>query len=170
MNTEQPTIEHIREKIVREHMDAEINKSAGQTVDTFSHPRYEVVPTGEVHDGAQAVEAFLAEGMIAFPDFTFEIHELHHAKDAVIVETTFKGTQLRTWRGIPATGKFVSYRMCNVFVFDGVELICERLNFDTLTILTQLGITRDINYPAGRLTLFLANPLPFISAWLRQIF
>ena len=170
MDTEQQATEHTREKIVREHMDAEINKSAIQTVDTFSHPRYEVIPTGEVHDGGQAVEAFLAEGMIAFPDFTFDIHQLHHAKDAVIVETTFKGTQLGTWRGIPPTGKTVSYRMCNVFVFDGVELICERLNFDILTILTQLGITRDINSPGGRLALFLAKPLPFISAWLRQIF
>jgi len=161
-------IESTREKIVQEHMDAETDKNAQHTVGTFSHPRYEVVPTGEVHEGAQAVESFLLESMNAFPDFTFETHHIHHAKDAVIVETTFKGTHLGSWRGIPPTGKSVSYRMCNVFVFEGTELVCERVNFDVLTILTQLGITRDINSATGKLALFLGKPLTFIGAWIRQ--
>jgi steroid delta-isomerase-like uncharacterized protein len=139
-------------------------------VHTFHHPRYEVVPTGDVYDGPQAVEAFLAEGMLAFPDFSFEIHHIHHAKEAVIVETTFTGTHLGYWRGIPPTGKSVSYRMCNVFVFDGTELVCERINFDLLTILTQLGVTWDINSVMGRVVLFLAKPHTFILAWLRQLF
>jgi len=169
MTVSQEMIESTREKIIQEHMDAEIEKNALTTVGTFSHPRYEVVPTGEVHDGAEAVESFLSEGMTAFPDFTFETHHIHHAKDAVIVETTFKGTHMGAWRGIPPTGKIVSYRMCNVFVFEGLELVCERVNFDVLTILTQLGIMRDINSPTGKMALFLSKPLTFILAWFRQI-
>jgi len=170
MNQKEETLASIREKIILEHMDAEVNKSSVDTVHTFNHPRYEVVPTGEVYDGATEVKSFLEEGMLAFPDFTFETHHIHHAKDAVIVETTFNGTHLGAWRGIPATGKRVSYRMCNVFVFEKEKLVCERINFDVLTILTQLGITRDINSVGGKLALFLGKPLPFISAWVRQIF
>lgn len=170
MSIESNKTEAAREKIVLQHMEAEENKSAGDTVATFSHPRYEVVPTGEVHSGAGAVTSFLEENMVAFPDFWFETHHIHHAKDAVIVETTFNGTHLGVWRGIPPTGKSVSYRMCNVFVFDGVELTCERINFDVLTILTQLGVIRDVNSLTGKLALFLGKPQTFISGWLRQIF
>jgi len=169
MTNTQEMIEATREKIIQKHMDAEVEKNAMTTVGTFSHPRYEVIPTGEVHDGDQAVESFLSEGMIAFPDFTFETHHIHHSKDAVIVETTFKGTHLGAWRGIPPTGKCVSYRMCNLFIFEGIELVCERINFDILTILTQLGIMRDINSTSGKLALFLSKPLTFIRAWIRQI-
>jgi len=164
------SIESTREKIVLEHMQAEVDKNPAATVDTFSHPRYEVIPTGEVHNGTQAVNTFLSESMIAFPDFSFETHHIHHAEKAVIVETSFSGTHLGNWRGIPPTGRKVNYRMCNIFVFEGVELVCERINFDLLTILTQLGITRDINTTSGKLALFLNKPYTFVSAWLRQLF
>src|ERR1051325_6008152 len=90
-----------RERIVRAHMEAENRKDAAATVETFSHPRYEVVPTGEVHEGARAVAAFLDETNRAFPDFKIELHALHHADDAVLVEVTFTGTQTRAWRGLP---------------------------------------------------------------------
>jgi len=164
------TIESTREKIVLEHMQAEVDKNSLATVSTFSHPRYEVIPTGEVYNGAQAVDAFLSESMTAFPDFSFETHHIHHAEEAVIVETSFSGTHLGSWRGIPPTGKRVNYRMCNIFVFEGNKLVCERINFDLLTILTQLGVTRDINTTSGKLALFLSKPYTFASAWLRQLF
>ena len=151
-------------------MQAEVDKSTSATLETFFHPRYEVIPTNEVYVGEKEVELFLAEGMAAFPDFHFETHHIHHAEDAVIVETTFQGTHLGSWRGIPPTGKSVSYRMCNVFVFEGDDLVCERINFDLLTVLTQLGITRDINSTSGRITLFLNKPMTFISGWIKQLF
>lgn len=167
---EKEDIDSIRKKIVQEHMEAELRKDAAQTVETFSKPRYEIIPTGEVYDGAEAVNGFLQESMDSFPDFHFETHEIHCAKNAVIVEATFMGTHLNSWRGIPPTGKKVSYRMCNVFVFDGEQLICERLNFDLLTVLTQLGIARDVNSLGGKLALFCGKPHVFMMGWLRQLF
>src|SRR3990167_1563840 len=101
-----------RQKIVKSHMDTELHKDAEATVATFDHPRYEVIPTGEVYDGKKAVRGFLKESMVAFPDFSFEEHCLHHTQDAVVVEITFHGTHNGPWRGLPATGKKISYRMC----------------------------------------------------------
>src|SRR5690349_11182287 len=106
-----------REAVVRLHMETEERKDFAATVKTFARPRYEVVATGEEHQGERDVEAFLSETGRAFPDFRFTRTTLHHADDAVIVETTFNGTHEGSWRGLPATGREVSYAMCNVFVF-----------------------------------------------------
>ncbi len=51
------------------------------------------------------MRAFLAETGAAFPGFRIELHAMHHADDAVIVEATFRGTHRGAWRGLPATGR-----------------------------------------------------------------
>ena len=40
-----------REALVREHMESENRHEFDVTMGTFHHPRYEIIPTGEVHDG-----------------------------------------------------------------------------------------------------------------------
>ena len=84
-----------REAIVRRHMETEGTKDFEETIATFSHPRYEVVPTGEVHDGADALRGFYAETALAFPDFHFENAVFHHADTCVITEVDFVGTEQR---------------------------------------------------------------------------
>ncbi len=158
-----------RERIVIAHMEAETRLDSAGTVATFASPRYEVVPTGEVIDGAEAVGRLLDETMRAFPDLRFTTHALHHADDAVFVECTFEGTHLGPWRGLPATGKRVAYRMCNVFVFDGDRLLCERLYFDILTALKQVGVARDPTTTGGRIATFLNHPVTVLGAALRSL-
>lgn len=154
---------------MREHMDAETRKDFAATVRTFARPRYEVVATGDVHEGDVAVEGFLRETGAAFPDFRFELHAMHHADDAVLVEVDFLGTHQGAWRGLPATGRRVRYRMGNVFAFEGEDLVCERLYFDLLTILRQLGIARDPTSTAGRLVTFASHPITVGGAFLRAL-
>jgi steroid delta-isomerase-like uncharacterized protein len=156
-----------RERIVRDHMAAEARLSTDDTVATFAHPRYEVVPTGEVHEGPAAVAAFLAETFRGFPDMTFEVHGLHHAESVVFAEVTFVGTHAGSWNGIPPTGRVLRYRMCNAFVFDGESLVCERIYFDALTVLRGLGLARDPRSLAGRLTVALNHPIAMARAALR---
>src|SRR6187399_616600 len=50
-----------RDRVVRAHIDAEERGDWGAALETFRHPRYEVVPTNEVHDGADAVHDFYQE-------------------------------------------------------------------------------------------------------------
>jgi hypothetical protein len=46
--------EDLRERrlsVVREHMESENRHEFDVTLATFGHPRYELIPTGEVFDG-----------------------------------------------------------------------------------------------------------------------
>jgi steroid delta-isomerase-like uncharacterized protein len=129
-----------REALVVEHMESENVHEFDVTMATFSHPRYEIVPTGEVYDGEAEVRRYFAETRAAFPDQRNELVRLHHADDAVIVEFDLKGTHLGELRGIPPTGKEFTCRTIALFIFDGDRLVCERVYFDTLTIISQLGI------------------------------
>lgn len=57
-----------REHIVREHMESENTHDFDVTLATFEHPRYEIVATGEVYDGADEVDRYYQETRAAFPD------------------------------------------------------------------------------------------------------
>jgi steroid delta-isomerase-like uncharacterized protein len=128
-----------REAVVREHMESENEHDFDTTLGTFlHHPRYEIVPTGDVYDGAEAVMGYYTESRTAFPDQRNELIALHHADDAVIVEFTLKGTHRGPLRGFEPTGKQFSCRMIAVFEFEAEGIVCERVYFDAATILGQL--------------------------------
>jgi steroid delta-isomerase-like uncharacterized protein len=129
-----------REAIVREHMESENRHEFDVTMGTFKHPRYEIVPTGEIHDGAEAVDRYFKETRAAFPDQRNELIAMHHADDAVLVEFWLRGTHEGELRGIPATHKPFECRCLAIFEFEGEGLVCERVYFDTATILGQLGL------------------------------
>jgi steroid delta-isomerase-like uncharacterized protein len=129
-----------REALVREHMDSENVHDFDTTIGTFAHPRYEIVPTDEVYDGESEVRRYFAETRAAFPDQRNELIALHHAEDAVIVEFDLLGTHLGPLRGIPATGRSFRTRMTAFFIFAGERIACERVYFDQLSILRQLGL------------------------------
>lgn len=148
-----------REAIVREHMESENHHDFDTTLGTFSHPRYEIVPTGEVYDGEQQVRRYYEETRTAFPDQRNELVSLRHAEDAVIVEFDLLGTHLGPLRSLPPTGRSFRERMTAFFVFDGEKIVCERVYFDQLGIMRQLGVAHDPASLAGRLTTLLSHPL-----------
>jgi steroid delta-isomerase-like uncharacterized protein len=130
-----------REEIVREHMESENVHDFDTTIGTFDHPRYEIVPTGEVYDGEEAVRSYFAATRAAFPDQRNELIALYHSDEAVIVEFDLKGTHQGPLRGIPPTGHEFTCRTLAIFVFDGGDrIVCERVYFDLVTILSQLGL------------------------------
>ncbi len=135
------TLRERREAVVREHMDSENRLDFEATLRTFEHPRYELVATGEVYDGEEAVRGYYAASRAAFPDQRNEVHALHHADDGVIVEFDLLGTHRGALRGvIPPTGKSFRCRMAAFFLFDDDRIVCERVYFDAATILRQLGL------------------------------
>ena len=129
-----------REVIVREHMESENHHDFETTLGTFEHPRYEIVPTGDVFDGAEEVQRYFDDSRTAFPDQRNELIALHHADDGVIVEFDLKGTHEGPLRGIPPTGKEFTCRTAAFFLFDEDRLVCERVYFDAATIMSQLGL------------------------------
>ena len=129
-----------REAVVREHMESENEHDFDTTLGTFGHPRYEIIPTGDVHDGAEEVMAYFTESRTAFPDQRNELIAMHHADDAVIVEFWLRGTHRGPLRSLPATNREFECRTVAIFEFEGEGLDCERVYFDTATILGQLGL------------------------------
>lgn len=99
-----------REATVRRHMEAENRQDVEATLDTFGHARYEVMPFGEATDGAEAV----------------------------IVETRMTWTQRGEWMGIPPSGRKIDVMAACFFLFEGTQLMCERVYFDSATMLRQL--------------------------------
>src|SRR5215213_9377393 len=128
-----------REAIVREHMESENRHDFDVTMATFDHPRYEIVPTGDVHDGPEEVAAYFETTRNAFPDQRNENSTLRAADDAVIAEFDLLGTHQGELRGIPPTGRTFRCRVCAIFEFPpgSDRIICERVYFDTATIAQQ---------------------------------
>ena len=154
---------------MREHMESENDHDFDTTLGTFGHPRYEIIPTGDVHDGAEAVMAYFKESRTAFPDQRNELIAMHHADDAVIVEFTLRGTHLGPLRGMEPTGREFSCRMIAVFEFEGEGIVCERVYFDANTVLRQLGVARDPLSITGRLGTVVSHPLTIGRGLLRQV-
>jgi steroid delta-isomerase-like uncharacterized protein len=160
-----------REGIVREHMDSENRHDFEATLATFRHPRYELVPTGDVYDGAARVRKYYEETRVAFPDQRNRLLGLHSAEDAVIVEFVLEGTHLGSYRGLPATRRAFSCPMTAFFFFEPGDrrIACERVYFDAVTILRALGIAHDPLTLKGRVATILNHPITIGRAALRNL-
>ncbi|HEX6743220.1 MAG TPA: ester cyclase [Solirubrobacteraceae bacterium] len=158
-----------REAVVRGHMESENVHDFDTTIGTFGHPRYELVATGDVYDGEEAVRGYFAETRRAFPDQRNELVALHHADYAVIVEFDVLGTHLGPLRALPPAGRAFRCRMSAHFVFDGDQLVCERVYFDQLSIMRQLGLAHDMTSLAGRATMLVSHPLTIGRALARRV-
>ena len=130
-----PELRECRETLVRRHMQAENDLDFETVLQTFAHPRYELIGTERVFDGDAEVREYFRESRAAFPDQRNELIALHHADEAVIAEFTLRGTHEGPLRGIPATGKEFTCRCTAFFLFEEDRLLCERVYFDSATIL-----------------------------------
>lgn len=128
-----------REAIVLEHIAAENRQDVEGTLETFARPHYDIVPAGEVADGAEAVREMLQGLFTGFPDFSVGTRKMHHADDAVIVEAELSGTHRGPWAGLEPTGRTMAVRLACVFAFEGTDLVSEALYFDIGTVMRQLG-------------------------------
>jgi steroid delta-isomerase-like uncharacterized protein len=131
-------VREAREEIVRRHMESENVHDFATTMATFAHPRYELIATDRVFDGTEQVKEYFRESRTAFPDQRNELIAIHHADDAVITEFWLLGTHTGPLQGFEPTGKSFRCRMTAFFLFEGTDLVCERVYFDSATILRQL--------------------------------
>jgi steroid delta-isomerase-like uncharacterized protein len=126
------------------HFRSEVDHDWDTCIGTFAgHPRYEIVPTGQVHDGEEAVRSYHRSQRIAFPDQHHENVRFHVSDDdTVIAEFDLIGTNLGEFLGLPPTGKAFRVPTVAVFFFDdGDRIINERVYLDVLSLLSQIGRT-----------------------------
>ncbi len=128
-----------REELLRRHLDAHNAGDIEGVIDTFAHPRIELVASSRVLDGPDAVRTYLRDRRKSFPDQHFEVIRHHHSDGAVVSEHWMTGTHLGDLHGVEPTGKRFKARMAAIFEFEGEDLVNQRLYYDAGTIARQLA-------------------------------
>jgi|GWRWMinimDraft_6_1066014.scaffolds.fasta_scaffold08822_2 steroid delta-isomerase-like uncharacterized protein len=76
----------------------------------------------------------------AFPDLRVECQTSFVAQEVIVIEATMTGTHRNEWQGLRATQKVMSVPVCALFYFNAAdELTCEKIFYDRLTLMEQLG-------------------------------
>ena len=158
-----------REQLVRDHVRYENDGDYEAALATFKHPRYEYVATDEVYDGSDEVMAHWRELHRAFPDQQIEILSIHASDETVLMEAIARGIHTGPYRGLPPTGRPFEQQFLAIFVFEGDGLVCERVYYDTATVLQQLGIARDPVSMGGRLEALASHPLTISRGLVRRV-
>jgi predicted ester cyclase len=129
-------------------MASENESRFDDTLATFAHPRYELIGTGQVYDGAEEVQQYYARSRAVFPDQRNEVRSVLCAQNTVVVEFDLLGTHLGSLTGEEPTGRTFRCPMVALFEFEdeseghslatGEGIVCERVYFDSETIYGQL--------------------------------
>ncbi|WP_321327282.1 ester cyclase [uncultured Parasphingorhabdus sp.] len=127
--------------LLKEHFASEVAQEFDRTIATFADsPRYEIMPTGQVHDGEDQVIAYHRAQRTAFPDQRHENVRFHVADDdSIIAEFDLLGTNKGEFAGGAPTGKAFRVPTIAVFFFDGERLVNERVYLDSASMLRQIG-------------------------------
>jgi steroid delta-isomerase-like uncharacterized protein len=142
-----------RLEVLEAHFQSEVDHDWAACLATFSgHPRYEIMATGQVHDGDDAVLAYHRAQRAAFPDQRHDNVRFHVADDdTVVVEFDLLGTNTGEFLGSAPTGRSFRVPTIAVFFFDGDRITNERVYLDVLSLLAQIGRT-EVVVPASGAT------------------
>jgi hypothetical protein len=86
-----------------------------------------------------------------------------------LVEAILRGTHNGPLRSLPPTGREFEMRFLAMFLFEEDRLVCERVYFDQLTVLEQLGIARNPTSLTGRLETLVGHPVTIGRALFRRL-
>src|SRR5688572_18526680 len=136
-----PDLRQRRLDLLDEHFASEVDQEFDRTIATFAGtPRYEIVPTGQVHEGEEAVLSYHRAQRGAFPDQRHENVQMHVADDdTVVAEFDLLGTNLGEFLGGAPTGKAFRVPTIAVFSFEGDRITNERVYLDLASLLSQIG-------------------------------
>jgi uncharacterized protein (TIGR02246 family) len=114
--------------------------------DCYAEDAVAVTPDyGEVR-GREAIVDYFRPFFEAFSDIRWEEIQRHEAGDVAIDEGFFTGTHTGPLPNpdgepIPATGKQVRFRECDVATVAGGRITSHRMYFDQMDLMSQLGLT-----------------------------
>jgi steroid delta-isomerase-like uncharacterized protein len=160
--------------IVEQHIRLENQHDLEGVLGTFGDSaRYDDEPWGEHYAGRDGVRQFYEQLMKALPDLKIEVQRRHVAEDAIILEVIIRGTQLGSWRGLPATGRRVELPLCGVYTFAGddnnVRLAGEKIYYDRGTVLRQLGVFHEPPSALGQIGILVTHPITIARALARKL-
>jgi steroid delta-isomerase-like uncharacterized protein len=119
------------------HDEQRIRETNGENV-VFEAP-------GDVRlEGREAATQYAMEWLNAFPDARITVHNEMVAGDWVVQEFTFTGTHTAPMQSpmgeIPATNRSLNGRGIQVVRVEGDVAVEERLYYDQVQVMTQLGL------------------------------
>lgn len=130
-----PELQQRREQVILEHMRSENEHRFDDTIATFAHPRYELMASGEVYDGEDAVREYYRAGRALVPDQSNELIAMYHSDDGVGIEMWLRGTPRL---GEVEEARSFEIRMSAFFDFDGDRIVCERAYWDRQSVVEQV--------------------------------
>jgi steroid delta-isomerase-like uncharacterized protein len=157
--------------LVEQHIRLENEHDLDGVLTTFGEvARYDDEAWGEHYEGRNGVRLFYEQLMKALPDLEIEVQRQHVTNDAILVEVLIRGTQLGSWRGLPATGRRVEVPLCGVYTFDAEDRLAgEKIYYDRATVLGQLGVFHDPQSLLGRISTFATHPATIALAFARKV-
>jgi steroid delta-isomerase-like uncharacterized protein len=98
--------------------------------------------------GREAIAAWFRQFSTAFPDASWESAHKHEAGNVAIDEGYVVGThtgplEMPGGESIPATGKSVRVRGCDVATVEDGQVKSHRFYFDQMELMAQLGLSPD---------------------------
>lgn len=134
-----------RTRSLNEHLEAERRYDIEAIMRTYEQDAT-VVINGQVFRGADSIRKFHERlGFSEQGGFSeLRVTERHRyaREDAIIIEQTLSGKHTGTWQGLAPTGRTFEVPVCTLYLFGpGDKLESERVYFDSLQLLKQLGAT-----------------------------
>ena len=131
--------------VLQEHVDAENARDEARVAATYAQrdPVFEDVPMGRRYVGVKEIVGNYRHLWDGFPGLIRRIDRWTLGEDSAVIELTLSGTQDGPYRGTPASGRKLEFRIIGHFQFDAEGRIQqETAYYDTRTLMRQLGLGR----------------------------
>ena len=135
----------IQRKVVAEHLAGENEHDYAKVNATFvqaDRAYYEIAAGGAHFDGIEGVKGFYELLDSVLPDLDVVCTHEYDVPGCSIREVTARGTHSAEFAGVPASGNYVSFEVCALYIFDEEEpdkLIAERAYWDNDGLIRQLN-------------------------------
>lgn len=104
-----------------------------------------IVGSGDTFTGPDGARAYNQAWAAGFPDGRITVDHIYTDGDTVVAEFTGRGTHTGTMvtsaGEIPATGRSVTLKLCDVTTFEDGKIVSQRSYLDSGSMMAQLGLT-----------------------------
>lgn len=132
-------------RVLQEHVDAENSRDEARVLATYAEhdPVFDDVPTGKRYAGADEIVGNYRHLWDGFPGLVRRIDSWAFGENSAVIELTLTGTHDGPYRGRPASGRTLEFRIIGHFRFnDDGRIAQETAYYDVLTFMRQLGLSR----------------------------
>lgn len=131
-------------QLIKQHYRNVLEGHIERDRDLMSDDIIHISATAGTVTGIEAFLAFVTAFKQAFPDLHWEMREFIEGSDTVVAEGVFIGTNSGTMVGprgpIPATGRRVELPFCDIWKMRNGRIVENRIYYDQVTFLGQLGL------------------------------